>query len=409
MPREPLWKGPTVDGISFSLLTDFLECRERFRLQVVEGLAEIEPFPEAMEYGSMFHAAEEAHRNRCPWIPAVKHYCLGLKSKYPEAAEAIEKWQQVCMVQFPLYLARWSTDRMEQERVPVCNEVKFRVPYTLPSGRTIVLRGKIDGVLIDLACRFDTDGDGNCQHHKNGCPLGLFVNENKTKGRVDEDALLATLFGDLQTEIYQLVLRLAYEKSNGTFLDFGDGQEFAIPTTGLDYVPEPAGVWYNVIRRPLGEFQKNSIKKKQSESVAQFYKRLADVIKENPDFFFMRWKTLISTEDMSTFCQHTLDPILEQLMDWWEYISVSPFDPWTPRIDFIRKELDGTVTTEKAILHSFSPEYDNIKGQNHIHWQSPWGVYNSLATGTRGSYFNYLTTGKRSNLTRIDSLFPELA
>ena len=37
--NTPLWKGPTEDGITQSLLSRFLVCRERFRLKVIEGLA----------------------------------------------------------------------------------------------------------------------------------------------------------------------------------------------------------------------------------------------------------------------------------------------------------------------------------------------------------------------------------
>ncbi len=35
--REPVWKGPEVDGVTQSLLSRYLTCKERFRLLVIEG------------------------------------------------------------------------------------------------------------------------------------------------------------------------------------------------------------------------------------------------------------------------------------------------------------------------------------------------------------------------------------
>src|SRR5580658_5237243 len=62
--RGPLWDGPESDtpngGVTQSLLGSFLCCRERFRIKVVEGLQPADSFRRALEFGNLWHCAEEA-------------------------------------------------------------------------------------------------------------------------------------------------------------------------------------------------------------------------------------------------------------------------------------------------------------------------------------------------------------
>jgi len=128
-----------------------------------------------------------------------------------------------------------------------------------------------------------------------------------------------------------------------------------------------------VVRRPLAD--RYAIKQRKAETISQFYARLGDEIKKNPKHYFMRWRVELTDDDISLFLDRTFHPIMESLMDWWESIQTDPFDPWSSR----------------------------------HHYQSPWGVHNSLAGGFRGSFFEYLTTGREYGLREITTLFPELA
>src|SRR4051794_6290554 len=67
----PLWKGPEEDGITFSLLSQFLVCRERFRVRVIEGLSAGGGFNHRIEYGSMWHTCEEALAAIAPDSPSM--------------------------------------------------------------------------------------------------------------------------------------------------------------------------------------------------------------------------------------------------------------------------------------------------------------------------------------------------
>src|SRR6185369_9120155 len=67
-PKPRVWAGPMdagpTGGITQSLLSMFLVCRERFRLRVIEGLHSFDRFNHRIEYGSMWHICEEVHAGK---------------------------------------------------------------------------------------------------------------------------------------------------------------------------------------------------------------------------------------------------------------------------------------------------------------------------------------------------------
>ena len=144
--KEPLWKGPDVDGITNSLLSKFLVDRERFRLYVVEGLKEPEAFSHKLEYGNMVHCCEEATAGNKPWSPALIAFAKGLVKRFPEQGKEIDKWYNVCKIQYPIYIKHWKANPDVKQRIPLFQEKVFDVPYKLPSGRTVILKGKFDSV-----------------------------------------------------------------------------------------------------------------------------------------------------------------------------------------------------------------------------------------------------------------------
>ena len=92
-PTEPVWKGPSdpEGGITQSLLSVFLCCRERFRLKVIEGLGPPDQFSHRMEYGQMWHLCEEeAAKYPKTWdFGRLKDYCIDLREKYPLSQQQI--------------------------------------------------------------------------------------------------------------------------------------------------------------------------------------------------------------------------------------------------------------------------------------------------------------------------------
>lgn len=332
--KKPFWSGPYKGGVSFSKLSDWLECRERFRLSAIEGLEEKEPFNHRMEYGSIWHSGEEAVAEGKAWKSAMKAKGTELIATYPEAEAEINKWVDIAIHQFKAYLAYWQSHPSTRRRKYYMNEQRFRVAYRLPSGRTIFLKGFIDAAFTEA-----------------GNP---YIQENKTKGTIYEEGITGGLPTNLQTALYLI----AHNKH--------------------PRFPTAKGVLYNVIRRPLSE--KHPIRPRKNESHPQFMKRMVEVIESKPDYYFMRWKAVITPRDLMNVKRWCIDPILEQFTDWWEWITTG--EPWR------------LATKEECERLGAKP---NLPGGG-IHWRMPFGCYNSLANGWEGSFFNLLCHGSRRNI-----------
>lgn len=382
--KEPLWKGPEskdeeLGGITFSMLSRFLGCRERFRIQYIEGLRPTKTFNHKIEYGQMWHTCEEALAkitepsnkpyNPPSWCPAIsgalKDYCQGLVHIYPTQAEQIDHWYRVCKVQFPEYVKFWAKNKDVKNRTQLMQEQVFHIPYTLPSGRVVWFRGKWDAV--------DLIGSGK--------DAGIYVQENKTKGTINEQQLLRQLTFDLQTMIYVIAL-VEDQKLDSMSSQLGAAEDSSNRCRSVPI----AGVRYNVVRRPLSggtgtiRQHKPSKSNPQGESKDEFYGRVAQYIIDEPQSYFMRWKVEVTQADIAKFRKECLDPILEQLCDWYEFITGD---------DRRRNKQIGR-------------EY------NDVHYRHPYGLYNVLDEGGSSELDEYLTTGSTIGLTQVDELFSEL-
>jgi len=357
--KRPLWKGPEVDGVTQSLLSRFLVCRERFRLLTIEGLQPAPTFNHRIEYGSMWHILEEYHAQDKPveGAKALLEYAKGLCKKFPLQQDQVLHWYEICKIQFPIYAKYWEKHPDVKNREPLLQEVSFAVPYELPSGRVALLRGKWDSV--------DLIGKGR--------NAAIYLQENKSKGDIKEEQLKRQLGSgfDLQTMTYLTALT---EWWPGTLSDELEGKQYHL-----------GGIRYNVIRRPLAggrhsiRQHKPTKAKPQGESLEEFYERLGGLIAGEPEFFFMRWKIEITPSDLERFRRECLDPLLEQLWDWWEWMGVSHGqEPW--------REGEGS----------------------HVHFRYPYNVYNTLLEGNSGELDEYLNTGSKLGLVEAETLFGEL-
>jgi hypothetical protein len=371
-----VWKGPEVDGITFSLLNRFLTCRERFRLYVVDGLREADRFNHRLEYGNMWHICEEAAASEVShfkgelsgtdttlWTDKLQEYTVQLCDYYPLDRQHVLKWYEVCKLQFPLYIQHWSKHPDMLNRTPLLSEKCFSVRYQLPSGRTVLLRGKWDSVDLVKDSMYSTDMGA------------IWLQENKTKGDINEQLLKKQLTFDLQTMLYLTALQEEqYRQEDSTVKAKLEGKFRPIH-----------GVRYNVVRRPLSGGKGNIIQHKpsksnpQGETTEQYYARLAQYIKDEPETYFMRWNVLVSQQDIDKFKHQCLNPLLEQLCDWWLVMS----------------NYDKSSEIWEAPV-------------NHIHFRMPYGCYNPLTEGGETDLDKYLQTGSEAGLQRVTNLFPEL-
>ena len=357
---EPLWKGPCntgeMGGITFSMLSRFLVCRERFRIAYVEGIKPAPRFNHRIEYGHMWHLCEETYLSEQHselWSEVLADYCKGLCEKYRTDQEQIKHWYQVCRTQFPLYLKYWAKhpDMVKSENL--LREKTFSVSYTLPSGRVVILRGKLDSV-------DRVTGKGS--------NTGIWLFEHKTKGDINADLVQRQLTFDLQTMLYMVALNQHCESDDCTFAT--DNACSLI-----------RGVRYNVVRRPLSGGKGTIVRHKptgknpRGESPEEFYARLGTIIKEDAPNFFMRWNVVIAPGDVKRFRERCLDPILEQLCHWWD-VQTTGISPHLPHWA--------------------------------ANWQHPFGCYNILDEGGASDLDSYIASGDMIGLQRVENLFEEL-
>lgn len=369
--KSPLWEGPYSNGpeggLTQTLMSKWLVCRHRFWLQAVCGAVDPRDFDIPLHYGDAFHNALETYAlGKVQPEKAgqrIKDYFHKISQADPTTTHKAGYWSQICYDQFLHYCKVWKDEDSNLESV--AEERPFCLPYTLPSGRVIYLRGKMDGIVA-------TNG-GNGRR-------GIYLFEHKVKGEVDVENLVDTLAQNAQAMFYMpAALSVAKEY-------------------GLEHID---GLLYNVIQRPLAG-RKHSIKQKKgrkskdkktgiteikgAETQSQFLMRLAGLYSTYPDDFFYRWRVAISPEEIQRFQNECLNPILEQLCDWWDSIQGNPMDPWKT-FDF----------------------HGEVSKPNKLHYRAPFGVYNKLAKGLTGDYQAYLTKGDKSSLRTTKTLFPELS
>lgn len=371
---EPLWLGPeSADergGITFSMLSRWLTCRERFRVKFVLGLSPAERFRSVIEFGNMWHVCEEALAAARPWEDDLRRYGSELVKKYPSDQEEVQRWYNICKTQFPVYVDYWSKHPDVKNRTPLLQEHSFHVPYVLPSGRTVYLRGKWDS--IDLIGK--------------GKDAGVYLQENKTKSKIDVVELSRQVTYDLQTMMYLVALDewvRGYGQQNLIALvrddqgDSGKPKRFDAPIRGIRY---------NVVRRdcPIRQ-HKPSKSNPQGETAEHFYDRLkTDYLEAEPEKWFYRLKIDVTPSDVQQFRRETLDPILEQLCDWYEWVAEGP------------TEFAGRLL--ERIQRGYEPT---------PHWRHPFGCVNTIDEYGASDLDEYLNTGSTVGLVET-KLFPEL-
>lgn len=390
------------------MLVRFLSCRDRFRLKYIHGLEPPDKWNHKMGYGNMWHVCEEAMAKvetsgtgSTPlynWRSELEKHTRELNSRYPFQQDEIMKWFNVCKVQFPEYVKYWQNHPDVLNRKPLLQEQVFDVPYRLPSGRTVRLRGKWDSVDLITVGRGCAKCYGHGWHYTNAtedyvgdpevCPhcsvTGIWLQENKTKGDIDKEQVERQLKFDLQTMLYLTALKEIREQSSR-----GDTE---------NPIPEECaarlllGVRYNVVRRPLSGGKGNISPHKTkytkhkitpAETPEAFYERLRrDYIAHEPSYWFFRVRAEISQSEIDTFRKTCLDPLLEHLCWWYDQFTNSDYN--------------------KPMI------YASAYGPPPMNYRTPFGVWSALEEGGATEYDAYLQGGMESGLRRVNELFTEL-
>lgn len=277
MVKKLKYRNVYEEGISVSWLQRFINCRERFRLGYVMGYRE-KGSKDALDFGTIFHKLIEEHSRNPKRTNFTPYLSKWLKVKFAKSSPAhrsnIITLGKIALIVFHEYIKYHddsNTQYFAQEQV-------FCEPYTLNSGRTLLLRGRMDEIIQ--------------------APQGLILQENKTHANFNKEHVVAKLPKNLQTMFYCTAIQLLHGVT-------------------------PRGVLYNIARRP-GLIQG----KKETETA--YLKRIEADIQKRPDWYFFRHQHAPSTfpHELEQWQLRTLNPNLEAVCEWWESIRGNPTNPW---------------------------------------------------------------------------------
>lgn len=360
--EHPLpWAGPSGEGssggVTQSMLGRYLCCKERFRILVIEGLKPRPRFSAPMDFGNLWHSCEEALASGNDYTTGLENTLNKMLAQYPRDVENVLHWGSVAQELFPVYADYWSEHPDVRNRTPLLSEQVFDVSYTLPSGRVVRLRGKWDSE--------DLVNDGKT--------CDLWLQENKTKSSIDRPKIMRQLTFDLQTMLYLIAL------GQDTGIEALEKVKEALGTR------ETRGVRYNVVRRSAHKTAASMMKKVKEDM---------DCGRSNE--WFDRFNVHVSAQDIKKFKQECLDPVLENLLDDYEW--------WAD----CKSETDAGVGWSPAIL--WNGERRHLRFSHHLprHFRFPFGVYHSVLEGGFGDVDAYMEDGSEAGLQRVTNLFPEL-
>jgi hypothetical protein len=275
------------DGVTQGFIHTFLECRLFAWAAFILGL-KARGTSEALEFGNIGHwvlskvYSANAKPNRKTINKHLLSYLKRWEKENPKATEAelelIDRSIGLNESVLPAYFKRWIADFFPERKKkgdtvhPTTwyqTEKAFSVPYVYPDGLIVPLRGRMDGVF--------EDGKGH-----------LWLLETKTKGRVDEDFIQSTMDKDIQVLLYLYCMAVLFNR-------------------------EPAGVLYNLVRRP-------QLRQGKSESLKDFLERI-ELDAQDPkrtDFYFMRFEMAITWHEVVEWKEDFLDPVMLEIREWAE-------------------------------------------------------------------------------------------
>jgi hypothetical protein len=275
-PNKALWK--LEDGITFSGLSKWMDCREQFSLQWIDGLTP-KKLSVPLEFGSVVHYGLE--HQLCGKSPETviktvtdqyrKHRSKSLNSSGEK--DTLDLILGMAEVVFPHYCEYWHYDDRHINWIE--REAKFKLKHTFHTHegeREVQLRGMRDGI------------------YSYGTVYGVF--ETKTKSRIIEKDIIDNLHADMQTMMYCFCTYL----STGRY---------------------PNEVKYNVIRRP-------DTYRRQKESLSTYLGRVNEDIAARPDHYFKRYTAAITSEDIQHFVSKTLNPVLGMFVQWYDSVKKNP-------------------------------------------------------------------------------------
>ncbi len=281
--RWNFWK----DGVSSSVVSSWLTCREQTRLALVEGWrARQEPIYFA--FGTCVHwVLEQLYSVKsAPGASRVHNMLTRYSAKWrKEVVKPTEKQLEqhelvlgLVAAILPTYATRWAGDWTGKYPIPTATqrpsnwvslERRFRVEFEFSDGKKVQIVGARDGVFKDRYKRW-------------------WLLDTKCLSVILEDNIEQTLPMDLQFMLYLW----ATWKETGVF---------------------PQGLLMNIVRRPGHRIGK-------TESLREFLDRVRGDIEQKSRWphFFHRFQLAVTNQEIRSWERDVLEPILMDMRNWWE-------------------------------------------------------------------------------------------
>lgn len=275
------------DGISQGFIHYFLACREQTRLAYKElWTSHYEPL--FREFGSCYHwllgqiySGHKVPRNTSAINIMIGQYHLLWKKENPRPNQARLNQQDLvyglCEKVLPAYLKRYDGDFSGKYKMGynvvrpvrwIASEKMWKVNYPFDSGFLhVLIRGRFDQVFEDKKNK-------------------LWLFETKCLSIIQEDNIVNTLPEDIQCLLYLLAIKLVYKK-------------------------KPAGVLYNIVRRP-------GLRQGKDETIKALLGRVEKDV-NNPkrqDHYFKRIEMVIDWSEVELWQKKFLDIILMEIRNW---------------------------------------------------------------------------------------------
>ena len=372
-PKKKIKTDPTWDlerdGVTFSLMNQFLNCRHRTHMRYVQGWTS-KHVNLPLEFGNIIHMMDEAHDRGFPINHIPVNYVKSRNNATEKAIRDLAFLAASCYPIYQGYINFWNENpsiRYKKKDIYAKNikwigkEKIFDVTHRMPSGMKIKLTGRRDGLF-----QFSPENRNR-------------VFETKTKQKVDEYGIEKALNDDMQSLFYCYATQL---ECNGVI---------------------PAGFLYNLIRRP-------SLKPRVNDTPTDYAARIEEDIAKRPSWYYMRWSVDITEETISTFIARQLNPVLFQIVTWWNSIKKNKdLDPWSTIVPCSYCESINGGTEEYNNCSNCGGSRE-VSIPNPHHWCRPINLYDS-GNGVQPSqtdFFDPITHNSYLNYYQRDVAFIEL-
>ena len=328
--REPLWKGPLVDGITQSLLNEFLQDPFSAYLSLILGLEpprDDPPYDQEhprfnLHWGDAYHVGLE-HLIKTGDISYAQQQMLYYYDDGPQLTHPdinVRTSLFFMLKQYNLNVPHESTTEWD-------TEVVFDTTYLQSNCPEFRLRGKFDGL-------------SKC---------GTYLVEHKCKKRIDPIQLAEEIYSDTQLNMY-----LGISGARQVYYDL-----IRIPESTYKYsLPGRSGMDAKAYTNKLyfgdcGNYSSLPISKYTHDWISQ---QLYTFTEEQVDRF---WQT-------------TLIPLFKRLLEWYEYVTDPNFDPCNPEcygpifyIHPLRTFIPAVTETFKCKFHSLLTRQTELGDLDH--------------------------------------------